>query len=163
MQDALMIESTALRIPYMEILLDNGADINGRKKGDWVPLMIAAKKGLVEETNFLLGKGAMTLLQNSDGFTAFQLACISDEVTGDDVAMMLLDKDPEAFKIKAFNGRSPLFSAVKHGHMSIVKRISEQTDGYKEEHGLSLLDNAKESRNAEMIALISRITSGLFS
>lgn len=113
-------------LEFASILIDNGADINGRKRGDWTPLMIAAAKGLLQISQLLIAKGALLNTQNSDGFTAFQLACASENSKGDDIGILLLENAPEIFKTTAFNGRSPLFSAAMHGHLKTTKMILER-------------------------------------
>jgi ankyrin repeat protein len=148
-------------VEFTLILINNGADINGRKRGDWTPLMIAAKKGLLQVSELLIGKGAILHLQNSDGFTAFQLACTSEESKADEIGILLLENAPEIYQIKAFNGRSPLFSAVKHGHLRTTGMIlSKMNLSLKEaagleEHGVSLLENARQSGNKDLINLLT--------
>ena len=147
-------------VELAKVLINNGADIDGRKKGDWTPLMIAAKKGLFQISKLLISKGALLNLQNSDGFTAFQLACTSEESKADNIGVLLLEKSPEIYLIKGFNGRSPLFTAAKHGHLRTTKLILSKMNllikkaAALEEHGLTLLENAEKSGNTDLINLL---------
>jgi ankyrin repeat protein len=61
-------------MPTVQVLLDGGADVNGRSDGGKTPLMIAAmfnRTGIVEA---LLGRGADVQARDAGGLTAEALA-----------------------------------------------------------------------------------------
>ncbi len=59
---------------WMNFLIANGADVNGRSENGSTPLMHAAQIGFVEGIEILLGRGANPNIANDRGETALILA-----------------------------------------------------------------------------------------
>lgn len=134
-------DAIGLGVNVVHILLQNGAEVDGMKHGDWTALMIAAHKGLLEEVQLLLKYQASTEIRNSTGFTAFHLACQRD--FNDKVCLFLADYSDIA--TRANNQRSALFTAAKHGNVATVRlMLLKLTNIVTMEHGVSLIDNVME-------------------
>lgn len=155
-------------------LIKYGADIEGTKRGDWTPLMCICHSGTLDQLKLLLEKGANIQRRNSEGWTCFQIAC---QNSNEQLSMHLLNSfaiekrekigigignynipiDSEyTWKSVAYNGRSALFTAALHGHYNTVRIIINKIKDYhniaiRQEHGVTLLDNAKKSENQELI------------
>lgn len=151
-------DAIGLGTEIIKVLLNDNAEINGTKHGDWTPLMLAAHKGILDEVQLLIHSGADCNLKNSAGFTAFHLACQCDH---NDAVCLFLAKTSD-IQTRAYNQRSALFTAVKHGNVDTVKLILStcQTNVQTHEHGVSIFDNAMEgpgeSRDA-MLALLNTL------
>ncbi|HEY4606108.1 MAG TPA: ankyrin repeat domain-containing protein [Acidimicrobiia bacterium] len=58
------------RLDCARMLVEEGADVNGRQSGGFTPLMSAARNGDDELTGLLLARGANPTLEDDDGLTA---------------------------------------------------------------------------------------------
>lgn len=58
----------------IEVLVENGAELNAQNKDGWTALMLAALKGHSEVVHVLLEKGADIRLKNTAGWTALKAA-----------------------------------------------------------------------------------------
>lgn len=157
-------------VKVVQLLAQRGADLIGRKRGDWTALMVAAKRrdlGMVQTLLQLQTThspspwpsveehDAVLELQNSDGFTAFHVACSEDGNDGCALAILESSARPEALaRIRAHNHRSALFTAARHGNARTVKRIVQLLGidiASAEEHGVTLRQNAEASGCADVL------------
>jgi len=113
----------------IELLLELGADINGRNWNGDSAVMCAAIEGNAEIVKLLIDKGAILTLKSNEGYlyatdgeypsdyTALMYACVFDKM---DVAKVLLDA---GLDVNTFNskGWSPLILATMYGRTEMVK------------------------------------------
>lgn len=107
----------------VEYLLNNGADVNAIRRGDWTPLALACTKPGMEANDTietLLKYGASMTFANKDGWTPFMVACR----TGDyDICCAMVQVFPENLFRSSKTKRSPLHILCYHGHSKILKHI----------------------------------------
>ena len=121
--------------PYEKVkeLIDKGADTNGRGKDDYTPLMIAAQRGLINECNLLLEKGASVNAQTMRGVTALYNASLEGYSK---VSIFLIHHksivdiptrtDPDQHGISIGTGITPLFWAAHHGDSELCKLLIKE-------------------------------------
>jgi len=85
-----------------------GVEIDALKRADWTPLMLACTKKNENIVRLLVGNGANLQLENKDGWTSFHLACREGDVS---IVSYLLSVNPEIWKTRSKNGRTPLHTA----------------------------------------------------
>ena len=85
-----------------------GVEVDATKRADWTPLMLACTKNDENVIRILVENGACINLHNKDGWNSFHLACREGNVN---VVSYLLSKNPEIWKTRSKNGRTPLHTA----------------------------------------------------
>ncbi|MFC1650656.1 ankyrin repeat domain-containing protein [Candidatus Latescibacterota bacterium] len=106
-------------LEIIEILLDNGADINKRDKDGWTPLHYAVKNALHREAELLLKRGASVNATLDDGDTPLHIAAWnSRELT----AMKLIEHEADINAVNSF-GATPLSWANVQGNSSIIELL----------------------------------------
>ncbi|KAL8748994.1 MAG: hypothetical protein Q9184_006986 [Pyrenodesmia sp. 2 TL-2023] len=106
-------------IPFLQLLLDHGADVNTRDDHG-TQLMWRARNDDVETARWLLGKGAAIDLRDSyPGRTALLAAATRGSV---DMVDLLLGHSAD-FSIGDTNGDTILHAACKVGKVALVKRF----------------------------------------
>lgn len=102
-------EKSSMRM--MNLLIDNGIDINFQGIQGNTALMYASGWGIVtknpERAKILLDKGAKVNLQNKKGETALKMAAYRGHV---DIAKLLIDRGAD-LELKDAEGRTPLMTA----------------------------------------------------
>ena len=113
----------------LRCLVENGGDINSRrlvriysddhKCDKCTPLMIASEKGHINAVNFLIGKGAYTELQNTEGETALHFVV---RAKGDSVgiARRLIENGADV-NARTHNNRTPLMLASSNDDINLVR------------------------------------------
>eukprot|EP00092_Neocalanus_flemingeri_P015085 GFUD01016296.1.p1 GENE.GFUD01016296.1~~GFUD01016296.1.p1 ORF type:complete len:368 (+),score=151.48 GFUD01016296.1:51-1154(+) len=111
----------------VEILLQQGAQVNSLKRADWTPLMLATTKvNNVASVNLLLSAGAQISLVNKDGWTSFHLAVRTGDLS---LLSCLLQTDPQCWKTVSKNGRTPLHTACLAGLVHVVRLLLQLDTG----------------------------------
>ena len=118
--------------------------------GIYNPLTLAAEKGWVDITDFLLEIGVDINLQNSDGWTALMYASWRGQT---DVVDRLLSTRQCNVNLKDKKGFTALFLAVENGHLEIVDRLIVYGANYYHvnNNGENLLHYAIGSGNIDMV------------
>ncbi|XP_032777373.2 ankyrin repeat domain-containing protein 16 isoform X2 [Daphnia magna] len=109
----------------VEYLISQGVEIDPMKRADWTPLMLACTKQDDAIVKFLAEHGASPRLRNKDGWNSFHLACREGNTS---IVSYLLNQDPTLLESRSKNGRTPLHTAALHGHLEIVKLLTERSE-----------------------------------
>ncbi|MDH4270385.1 MAG: ankyrin repeat domain-containing protein [Candidatus Aminicenantes bacterium] len=119
----------ACNLGYIEIinfLIDKGADINllaGRF--DLTPLMECARTGKLEVAKLLVEKGADVQIINKMGISAMHWALGNGQDQAEEIALLLIEKGSKV-ETKAFNGETPIMTAVRKGYSKAVRALLEK-------------------------------------
>jgi len=142
---------------YVEIaklLIEHGANVNGRTKEGKTALMIAAAKGSSELVGLLIDKGADVNASDHAGFTALISAAYNTASDKDAfrVVKILLEHRANTDKSTS-EGITPLFGAISGGNLDIVRILIENGADVNKSHPLdgtsplmfSVMDDKNES------------------
>jgi ankyrin repeat protein len=113
-------------IEIISFLIDKGADRNllaGRL--DLTPLMECARTGNLEVAKLLVEKGADVQIINKMGISAMHWALGNGQNQAEEVALLLIEKGSKV-ETKAFNGETPIRTAVRKGYSKAVKALLEK-------------------------------------
>ena len=116
--------ATAALMGHTEIvalLLEHGADINGRSRDGGTALHAAAFLGRIETVKFLLEKGADANLQSNIGGTAMDGAKLDWEFTKAIISMIQIEVDE---------------AEVKAGRTKVIELLSKQPKNVSPSHNL---------------------------
>ncbi|SCO16926.1 related to ankyrin [Fusarium fujikuroi] len=102
----------------VELLLDNGADINARSDGE-VPLHISVEEGSDAITEMLISRGADVSVVDNDGRTALNIASMSGNTKA---ARHLIDSGAD-ISHETKDGFTPLSMASSRGHVELAKLL----------------------------------------
>jgi ankyrin repeat protein len=135
-------------IAKVQLLLDQGVDINKPDMNGSTPLFIAAQYGHLEIVNALLEKGADINKANNISLTPLIIAILNDRV---EVVKALLEKGAD-INITNNRGATPLHLAAYH-NVEIVKALLEKgADINKPDtNGDTPLYNAAEFGDVEIV------------
>jgi len=100
-----------------KLLIEHGADVNGKVKGDGTPLLVAAKYGNVEVVSILLENGAEVDLAIDNDGNPLIMAAANNKL---EVAKLLVAKGADV-NFVIIGDESPLINAARFGHLGIVK------------------------------------------
>ncbi|RBA10433.1 hypothetical protein FPRO05_05022 [Fusarium proliferatum] len=106
----------------VELLVDNGAEINVRCHLGQAPLHISVESGENEITEFLISKGADVSVVDDYGRTALTIASMSGNT---EVARQLIDSGAD-ISHKTTNGFTPFSMASSRGHVELVKLLIQR-------------------------------------
>ncbi len=115
---ALMIASMHGYIEMINLLLDNGADINHQDRINWNALMKAADKGHADVVARLLERGADYTITDNNGFNPLTLAAKAGHSATVEIILQLEDINVDALDQK---NRTALFYAVQRKHLDVVR------------------------------------------
>lgn len=115
-----------------QFLLDNGADINSKQKGEYgydnTPLFIAAQNGYSQLAKLLFDKGANIKAVNSYKMTILDTACESGLLW---LVKELVNKGLPLNKPET--KKTPLYYAVYNGHKAIMEYLIENGANLKKD------------------------------
>lgn len=114
----------------LQILLEEGADVNGKDVGGWTALILAAENGDKEAVQQLLRNGADVNISGGREWPALHWASKSGKEA---VVQLLVDNGADINASK--NGWTSILLAAKKGYMSIVQSLVENgADVNTEDH-----------------------------
>lgn len=114
----LIAASYSGRIKIVILLIEKGADVHKREKGnDSTALILAAQRGHLDVVLTLISAGAKLNKSNENGVTPIGAAATWGRTH---VVQTLLKKGAHIEPTNA-SGRTPLILAAKHGHLGIVR------------------------------------------
>jgi ankyrin repeat protein len=119
----------ACNLGHLEIinfLIDKGADINllaGRL--DLTPIMECARTGNLEVAKLLVERGADVQIINKMGISAMHWALANGQNQAEEIALLLIEEGSK-IETKAFNGETPIMTAVRKGYSKAVKALLEK-------------------------------------
>lgn len=140
--NALMQALYGRHIDVARLLIDKGADVNGRSKGGSTVLRAAAHAGRLDFVELLLAKGANPDLQDTMGDTALMRAAYRGDST---MAKSLLEKNANP-NLRQTDGFTALMAASQWGHAEVVKLLidSGADVNAKDNNDRTALDYAKK-------------------
>ena len=140
------------RCKAVELLLQNGCDVNGFAKKGETPLCMAAKHVDDSTVRLLLDHGAEVNLCNSHGDSPLLIVC----GIGHDSTVELLLKNGANVNLCNLKGVNPLFKACENGNDSIVKVLLKNDPEIDlcDENGNSPLSVACENGNFRTVELL---------
>ena len=106
----------------VQLLLDNGADINKTHKCSWTPTYIACFHGHVDAVRLLLDSGAAIDKASVMGETPLYTACCKGYI---DVVRLLLEKGAEVDKVNLM-GETPLYTACCYDNINVAQFLLEK-------------------------------------
>ncbi|KAF5636893.1 ankyrin protein [Fusarium sp. NRRL 25303] len=106
----------------VELLVDNGAEINVRCHLGQAPLHISVERGENEITEFLISKGADVSVVDDYGRTALTIASMRGNT---EVARHLIDSEAD-ISHGTTDGFTPLLMASSRGHVELVKLLIQR-------------------------------------
>lgn len=145
------------RSANVQVLVENGADVNAIKRADWTPLMLACAKTKRGESVrivvVLFENGALPNLVNKDGWSALHLA--ARDGCGELFRVLVVNGcDLDAV---TKNGRTVLHIAALHGNREIVQEILTQKPcsvNVKDNCGNTVLHEAVLGGHVELCKLL---------
>lgn len=143
----------AQNVAVLEFLHKYGADVNAETDNGDTPLIEATRSCLLPNMEWLVGHGANLSHRNSQGMTAFQIACtMCQEV---EFVEFLLKQSADVNEQGA-SGVTPLRSAIASGNLDIAKWLVKQGADFtvQRKHGTPWLQSAAVSGNERMMTWV---------
>ena len=153
-------------ISMMQLLIDEGADVNGRNAYGDTPLIYALGRKQIEAVKLLIKSGADVNQPNAFGITPFMGVCAGDNIElvklfaehGGDPNLQFEDRTSSAGKPPGGGGVTALMMAAEYGTADIVKLLMDigADKNLKDAEGLTALDCAKKSGDAAIMSLLNQ-------
>jgi ankyrin repeat protein len=106
------------------VLLEHGANVDGRTEEGWSPLHFAARQGYLEVVQLLLDRGADVNARMDDYyFTALHLAAANAHLQIME-ALLKRGADPH---VRTRGGETPFRMAMRGGYTEVMQLLSEHT------------------------------------
>jgi ankyrin repeat protein/class 3 adenylate cyclase/tRNA A-37 threonylcarbamoyl transferase component Bud32 len=144
---------TACNVSTMEILLDNGAEVNAKNR--WcTSLHFAAQTGQTDKVKVLLDKGAEVDATDYNGYTPLMYAA---DVGYMEIVQLLLKKAANV-NLKENRGWTPLMFAANKGYVAIVKLLLEKSAmvNQKNNEGDTALMLANEMDYPDIVEMLKK-------
>lgn len=103
----------------VQLLLDNGADMEAENSSGETPLHLAASQGSLSSLELLLRRGALINAQDKKGYTAIGLAAINDQVASLECLIRRGDASIDQFVA----GSTELMHASARGNLKAVSSL----------------------------------------
>lgn len=121
------------RIPFMEALLEKGADINARDNMGFAPMHFAVRSGSNSTLIFLMGRGANKEEKNNSGITPLVYALILGKL--------------ESFQVLLENGANP--RALDNEKQNLLHLIAREGRGQSSLKFLEILEETGIKANSK--------------
>ncbi len=108
-------------ITQVQLLVEQGANINARSNDGITPLYQAVHSGYTDIVKFLVEQGADIKAKNSNGYTSLHLAAMNNNM---DLVKFLVGKGADINEKNNY-GNTPLHLAARFGHEETVKILVE--------------------------------------
>ena len=138
----------------IEVLIQQGADVNIKNKDGNTALIIASEKGSLDLVNILLEGGADVQQKDGRGWTALMWA---SSCRNKEIVEMLISKGAD-INAKSQEGNTALMWASLQGHKEIVKMLLKKGAdvNIENERGETALTIAKRENNSEVVEIINK-------
>lgn len=155
--DAFGIASANSKLSEMQLLLDDGANIDGiASYSQSTPLASAAGNGLLRAVNFLLERGADIDHPGAYEMTPLMHACSCGKVKGSRVALRLLECGADVTAIRKSDGMTALKFAVHACKPEVIQSLIDrgaEVDGPPNTDQTALMIAAREN-NVEALKVL---------
>ena len=145
-------ETSDKQAKVITYLVQKGADVKGKNKAGWFPLLFAAEQGRTDIAGLLIEKGASVNEADSRGvFPLMVAAC-----TGNQGMIALLAEKGAEMKMTATDGQTPLMCAVQNDRKDAVKKLLEKGAAVNAERkgGETALTEATKAGNPDIVTLL---------
>ncbi len=137
----------------VELLIEQGADVNGKDVGGGAPLRWAAKFGHKEIAVLLIANGADVNAKNYFGWTSLHEAA---GVGHGKICLLLIEKGADV-NARADGGWTPLQDSAMKGHTEVVKILLDNGAMVNAKvYGKTPLDWADERKKKETADLLRK-------
>lgn len=109
----------------VQLLVENGADVNAMDNSGVTPLFWAAGAGMIDTVKFLIEKGADVNARAEGGVTPLFVAAEEGMIE----TVKILIENGSNINVKADNGKTPLSVAVKSKHFDCAEIINNANNG----------------------------------
>nr|XP_018908702.1 PREDICTED: uncharacterized protein LOC109038183 [Bemisia tabaci] len=142
-------------VDIVRLLIKHKAMVNTQCVSGFTPLHLAVVSGNIAIIDVLIRNGADVNIKNSDGTTAIHFAALN----GCQEAGSILISNNADINIKTNNNTAPLQTAIKVGHLNIVKLFFNVSNANKAEYfnELGALHLAAEVGNKEITEFLIAI------
>lgn len=138
--------SSGGKVENAKLLLQQGADVNGRNQGRSTALCIASYLGHIEVVDLLLKNRAELELEDGGGHTALGQAAEKDHR---DVARLLLSASADV-NHKSAHGWTPVHIAIQHGNREMVQILLRNGGDIESEGPMGLLPLHRAIANKDL-------------
>ena len=139
----------------IELLINQGADVDTVTQNRTTPLMIAAQYNNAEAVKAFIENGAELNIQNKTGNTALHFAASNNS---SDVVMAIINAGA-ALNIKNKKGKTPLDCAKENGSMKDSPALKKLNSAYLQREFLKICRSGTESEISEAIASGANVNS----
>lgn len=127
MVDALSLAATSGRLREMELLLADGADVNGLASySGGTALHAAARQGTIRAVEFLIRAGADLNATDRLGLTPLMCACSLGKVKGSRVALRLIEAGADVQRVRAADQMTALKFAVQACPAEVIRALLDR-------------------------------------
>ena len=142
----------------LSLLLEHGADLEGRGRYGGTPLHRASSSGKVEAGQSLLDRGADINAQEEDGWTPLILAAMNRNV---EFVRMLLERGA-SIDVQCNDSRTSLHFAVEYNSIQVVRVLLEHGAdvNVRDNEGRTPSQLGSELGRVEIVELLSGYCSG---
>ena len=135
--------------PAVQLLLEEGTNMEAADQDGWTPLRGASRNGHVEVVRLLLEKGADVDAADKVGRASLYEASQCGHI---EVVRLLLEKGAKV-KVASQDGWAPLHGASAHNHIEIVKLLLEKGADINQGRGTPLY-RASQFGHIEVVRLL---------
>jgi ankyrin repeat protein len=139
----------------IEVLLAEGAEMDGRGENGETPLILAVLKGHADVVELLIARGANVMARNERGLTPLHAAAYSGNAG---IAGFFLDHGAALEDRGNVSGATPLMLAAEGNHVAVAELlIARGADvSIPDREGATPLTQAWSKKQTEMVRLLKR-------